>query len=286
MSSHTLEAEPTGREPAITPPGSPTGDLNEPLRQELRHSGKAPMAVVAAASPEAVHREATEQLAASGLPGAERTRVQGLLDASRHLEEGIQALLPFLETWNERTATLPPGPREEWRQSVQTLRECALLSTVHQIMVGEELNVHTLRRVLEPFDGIGALGRLCLALQYLRKAFVVEQLEFGSTERDDFTRQFDKCMQGRNFHDLIEVIARGIGLTYRPVPYYTANAEREPFRFVQGRAEYIHDEGLRRLFGFSPGGIAPNTVVRLERPFFDLPDGRPHLGHAIITSRI
>lgn len=123
-----------------------------------------------------------------------------------------------------------------------------------------------LQRYLEPFDLPGRLGELTLALQYLTEAYPVEQLERGRRARlrRGLAEAVASVRLEEDFHRLVARIAAGIGLDYRPVPYYKSRLDESRHAFVRQQVSPI---SLTERVGFA-AAADPSVIVRLSRPFF------------------
>lgn len=123
-----------------------------------------------------------------------------------------------------------------------------------------------LQRYLEPFDHPGRLGELTLALQYLTEAYPIEQLEIGRRTRlrRGLAEAVASVRLEEDFHHLVARIAAGIGLDYRPVPYYRSRLDESRHAFVRQQVSPI---SLTERVGFA-AAADPSVIVRLARPFF------------------
>jgi hypothetical protein len=216
------------------------------------------------------------------LAAEERQRLVAAMQAAGRLGDWIEHLLPALETAVDCDLDELPAPaKKEWCAALKTLRRFADRDAValrglavgngrrrapEDLPDGEGELPERLRSYLEPFDHAGRLGEAVLALQYLLEAFPVEQLpaEQRSGLRRGIARGLKEAGLGEDFHSLVEVLAAGIGLEYRPVRYYKSRIDSGELAFVRAQVSPI---SLSERVGFE-ATAEPTAVVRLERPFF------------------
>ena len=139
-----------------------------------------------------------------------------------------------------------------------------------------------LRAYLSPFDRIGRLAEVTLALQYLLEAYPIEQL--SPDQRSHLRRLLAEASreltEDRDWHSLMRRIAAGIHLYYRPVVYYKSRIDQKDFAFVRQQVSPI---SLSERVGFA-ATTKPTVVVRLERPFFfQMGTNVYHSGHAHVA---
>ena len=83
-----------------------------------------------------------------------------------------------------------------------------------------------------------------------------------------------------DFHRLVQAVAAGIGLRYRPVIYYKSRIDQKEFSFARQQVSPIH---LTDRVGFA-ATTEPSVVVRLKRPFFfQLSNDLYYAGHAHVA---
>ncbi len=213
--------------------------------------------------------------------------------------------------------TLPGPAADEWQRAVQILRayrgsdavalralglrsfgagaagaeangstpdssEVAFLDNAG-LLAGERPFAERLKRYLEPFDHPGRLSEVTLALQYLVEAYPIEQLAKKSQRRQlrgGLAAAHDGADPEDDFHHLVAQIAAGVGLRYRPVPYYKSRTDQSEYAFVRQQVSPI---SLSERVGFK-ATTETETIVRLERPFFaQLSTGIYYAGHAHVA---
>ena len=119
------------------------------------------------------------------------------------------------------------------------------------------------------------------ALQYLYEAFPIEQLQ--PAEHKALRTGLATAMAAADLpadpHLLIAGLAAGLGLDYRPVPYYRARLDQPELAFI-GR--HLATVALSARVGYD-AGTEPGVVVRLAQPFlFDAATGEYRIGQALI----
>ncbi len=246
------------------------------------------------------------------LAGGERRRLAAGLAAASQLGEWIECLWPVLETAAGRDAhaTALPGPAAaECRSADRILRDycrCDAGALRHLgrlvngdsgngsrpaaagffersgLIAGERPLPERLRRYLEPFDHLGRLGEVTLALQYLLEAFPVEQL--SRDQRSRLRRKLVAAVRDAglepDFHLLVTRIAAGVGLRYRPVRYYQSRTDQSEYAFVRQQVSPI---SLSERVGYD-ATAERQVIVRLERPFFaQMSSDIYHAGHAHVA---
>ncbi len=280
------------------------------LRESLRHEAQSLIQglsqdLAAGDSPvQRLRRELGE------LPEAEGRPVTAAVAALAGLGDWIERLWPVLkEVAGGDLASIPQGLSgpaiDEWQRATRTLeafrRDAAVFSRLvsapgdrhpdpaaDAFLDGAGLSAagrpvaERLKRYLEPFDHIGCLGEVTLALQYLVEAFPIEQL--SRHQRARFRRELAAAQraagQEEDFHLLIARTAEGIGLRYRAVRYYKSRTDQSEHAFVRQQVTPI---SLSERVGFR-ATTDKATIVRLERPFFDqLDTGIYHAGHAHVA---
>ena len=83
-----------------------------------------------------------------------------------------------------------------------------------------------------------------------------------------------------DFHRLVAQVAAGVGLRYRPVPYYKSRTDQSEYAFVRQQVSPI---SLSERVGFK-ATTEKETIVRLGRPFFAQVDtGIYYSGHAHVA---
>lgn len=126
--------------------------------------------------------------------------------------------------------------------------------------------VERLKHYLVPSDELGRLGEITLALQYLVEAYPIEQLK--PTEQTRLSQGLAEAVQSmrlvESFHHLVARVAGGVGLDYRPVPYYKSRLDQSEYAFVRQQVSPI---SLSERVGFD-AKADPAVIVRLDRPFF------------------
>ncbi len=233
------------------------------------------------------------------LGGADRRQLIEALEAISRLGYWIELLWPVLqEASGSRLDTVPsylPEPAsEEWRSAQRTLSrfvdsdaaaarrllhmlasnngdappsvaDASFLERSGLLEAGRDLP-ERLKRYLEPFDHLGRLGEVTLALQYLVEAYPVEQLsgDQRSRLRNELTDAVRSVRLEDDFHRLVAAAASGIGLSYRPVSYYKSRIDESEYAFVRQQVSPI---SLTDRVGFA-ATTDPTVIVRLERPFF------------------
>ncbi len=150
------------------------------------------------------------------------------------------------------------------------------------LLAGERPLPERLKRYLEPFDHLGRLGEVTLALQYLLEAYPVEQL--SRDQRSRLRRELDAAIGDAglepDYHCLVTRIAAGAGLRYRPVRYYQSRTDQSDYAFVRQQVSPI---SLSQRVGFD-ATAERQVIVRLERPFFaQMSTGIYHAGHAHVA---
>ncbi len=150
------------------------------------------------------------------------------------------------------------------------------------LLAGERPLTERLRRYLEPFDHLGRLGEVILALQYLLEAYPVEQLprDRRSRLRRELAATLRRAGLEPDFHRLVTRIAAGVGLRYRPVRYYRSRTDQSEYAFVRQQVSPI---SLSARVGFD-ATTEREVIVRLERPFFaQMSTDIYHAGHACVA---
>ncbi len=296
--------------------------LGEELRESLRHEAQSlsqglSQDLGTSASPfQLLSRELAE------LPEKQRQPVMTALAALGRLGDWIDRLWPVLQAVAGRDLDSIPQDLSdpaagEWRRAVQALdafcrwdaavfrrlgsgvppkgdqREVRPLEDAADplaIAVFEDAGLFAaerpvderLKRHLEPFDQIGRLGEVTLALQYLVEAFPIEQL--SKDQRSRFRRELVQAQRAagleEDFHQLVTRVAAGIGLRYRPVRYYKSRTDQSEDAFVRQQVSPI---SLSERVGFD-ATTDKALIVRLERPFFfQLDTGIYYTGHAHVA---
>jgi hypothetical protein len=245
------------------------------------------------------------------LPDGERGPLAATLDAAGRLGRWVERLWPVLEAAAERDVEsiarqLPEPAAGEWRHAARVLRAFAQTDAVALsrlarngaggapppaetaflegagLLSGERPVAERLKRYLEPFDHLGRLGDVTLALQYLVEAFPIEQLP--QERRAVLRRVLSQTQLGAgmddDFHPLVSAVAAGIGLRYRPVPLYRSRTDDSDYAFVRQQVSPI---SLSERVGFE-ATADKEAIVRLERPFFFQRDtGIYYAGHAHVA---
>jgi hypothetical protein len=137
-----------------------------------------------------------------------------------------------------------------------------------------------LKSHLEPYESMGRLSQVTLALQYLVEAYPHEHLEAG--HRTHLQSELSERLRRRglpeDFHEILQEMAAGIGLEYRPVPYYLSRIDQDEFDFVRRRM--VSTISLSERIGVEVT-VDPAVIVRLERPFYFVrTSGGYYAGHA------
>ena len=253
----------------------------------------------------------------AGLPDDERRPLTATIDAAGRLGEWIERLCPLLQTScdagqrtqrgrDEATARLPEAAAGEWRQAVRTLRafsrsDATALRRLSGagaddppgladtrflegagLLADDRPVTERLKRYLEPFDHPGRLGEVTLALQYLIEAYPIEQLprDRRARWRRELSEVQSTAGEDEDFHRLVARIAAGIGLRYRPVPYYRSRTDQSEYAFVRQQVSPI---SLSERVGFE-ATADKEVIVRLERPFFfQLETDIYYAGHAHVA---
>ncbi len=281
--------------------------LSEGLRHDL---GGAPLAPPGGNGASPVRRLGSEL---AELTGDER-RPLTAFEAAGRLGDWIDRLWPALQDAagldvESIAGSLPEPAAAEWCQATRTLKafsgpeaaafrrldrwasgaatsdrppeplELAFLEETG-LLAGERPLAERLRRYLEPFDHLGRLGEITLALQYLLEAFPIEQL--SKDQRSQIRHGLSQADLGADgdFHLLVARIAGGVGLRYRPVRYYKSRTDQSDCAFVRQQVSPI---SLSERVGFEATADKA-TIVRLGRPFFfQLDTGIYYAGHAHVA---
>ncbi len=295
------------------------GELREQLRDEsaaladaLRRSLRQEAQSLSEGLRQDVEAETSPQrrlrLEIRSLPDGERRPLTASLEAAGRLGRWIERLWPALEAAAEHDVEsiarrLPEPAAAEWREAERILRAFSRIDAValrrlagdgdapaaeaavleNAGLLGNERPVaERFKRFLEPFDHLGRLGEVTLALQYLLEAYPVEQLprerrpvlrrELSDAQRDGGLED--------DFHALVSAVAAGIGLRYAPVPYYRSRTGDADFAFIRQQLSPI---SLSERVGFE-ATADKEVIVRLERPFFfQLETGIYYAGHACVA---
>ena len=290
-------------------------NLGEELRQTLRHEAQSLSEglrrdLEVGTSP--VHRLGREL---DDLADDQRRPLAAALEAAGRLGEWIEHLWPVMRAAAGHDVEaipdhLPDPAAGEWRRSARTLRafsdsgaatlrrlargscgargngstlnsEVAFLEEAG-LLTGERPLAERLKRYLEPFDHVGRLGEVTLALQYLVEAYPIEQL--SRDQRSRFRRALSKVHRGtdlgEDFHDLVAQVAAGVSLRYRPVRYYKSRTDQSETAFVRQQVSPI---SLSERVGFE-ATADKEVIVRLARPFFfQQGSGIYYAGHAHVA---
>ena len=247
------------------------------------------------------------------LPEEEHGPLSAALEAAGQLGDWIDRLWPALQTVVGDLEALPrslPDPAaDEWRQAIRALEtfsriDAAALRQLHRgphdsrqvpldgaetaffeqvgLFADDRPLAERMKRYLAPFDHLGRLGEVTLALQYLVEAYPIEQLAKDQRSRlrqalAEVHRPTD-CEQ--DFHSLIARIAAGVGLRYRPVRYYKSRTDQSDYAFVR---QQISPISLSERVGFE-ATTEKTIIVRLGRPFFfQLSSDIYYAGHARVA---
>ncbi len=292
--------------------------LGEELRGSLRHDAQSLIESLHQdlEAKESPFQRLCQELAE--LPDGEREPLATALEAAGQLGDWIDRLLPVLDAASGDLESIPqnlPDPAAgEWRRAAQSLGtfsrsdatalrqlagmvlptgrgrrsdpaadapEVAFLEQAG-LLAGERSLAERLKRYLAPFDHLGRLGEVTLALQYLVEAYPIEQLskERRSRLRKELVEIQTGTGQEEDFHPLVARIAAGVGLRYRPVRYYKSRADQSDYAFVRQQVSPI---SLSERVGFE--ATADKTlIVRLQRPFyFQRSSGIYYAGHAHVA---
>ncbi len=257
----------------------------------------------------------------SALADAERQRLGSALEAAGLLGDWIEGLWPVLRSVAGGDAgavagELPHPAAAEWRSAHRVLHDfCRLDARALRrlgrraaggngsagggtlpagaspdaafldragLLAGERPLGERLKRYLEPFDHLGRLGEVTLALQYLLEAYPIEQLarDQRSRLRGELAARIAGAGLEPDFHLLVKHVAAGVGLRYRPVRYYQSRTDQSDYAFVRQQVSPI---SLSERVGFDATVERP-VIVRLERPFFaQTRTGIYHAGHAHVA---
>ncbi len=281
----------------------------DPADPELRNRPRQEQVQHAAAG----YRQLGDELA--DLPAPERERTVDALEAAGRLGYLVDQLWPALRAASGKdlravAESLPEQAREEWQTAYDELRHFAAVDAVVcrrlvRAVAGDgalgpdppspaegvflersgwldrsaSLPAR-LRAFFEPYERIGRLGRVTLALQFLLEAYPIEQLEVEA--RDALDAELARRLEETDLpqpHRLVAALASGLGLRYRPVALYKTRLDQPGNEFLRRQVSAI---SLSERVGFAATADA-KTVVRLQRPFFDGEDGVYYAGHAHIA---
>ncbi len=247
------------------------------------------------------------------LPAEEHEPLVAMLEAAGQLGDWIDRLWPALQAvvgdLESLPRSLPDSAANEWRQATRSLetfsridaaalrwlgrgpldsRDSSLDSSENVffeqagLLENERPPAERLKRYLAPFDHLGRLGEVTLALQYLVEAYPIEQLakEQRAQLRQELAEAYRPPGCEEDFHSLIARIAAGVGLRYRPVRYYKSRTDQSDYAFVR---QQISPISLSERVGFE-ATTEKTIIVRLERPFFfQLSSGIYYAGHARVA---